>query len=409
MLIPKYTITDKILRNIGIIEACREAIENAPMIPAYERSFQDEAMLRTVHYGTHIEGNELSLAEARKVVESRREKRNKGDRGDKGNLLASKAGWGESRDVQEVINYRRVMKYIEGLVDGKWEVGGESGSGKREVRIFSHFQPPTSKPTSHFLPTLPFFYTQDQLLKIYTLTVERILPEQECGKFREIQVVAKNSQTGQVVLRYPPAVEVPFQINGFLSWLDSPEGRSVHPVLRAGITHYFLSAIHPFVEGNGRVSRAFATLVLFAEGYDIKKLFSLEEYFDKNAADYFGKLKEISDQDKDISKRDLTSWLEFFTEALSNELSRIKEKVKLLSFDGRFKKKQGGKQIVLSPRQLKLVEHLEVYEEMEMNTAKEILPMVSEDTILRDLQDLIKRGIIKKKGKTKGARYYVSY
>ena len=77
----------------------------------------------------------------------------------------------------------------------------------------------------------------------------------------------------------------------------------------------------------------------------------------------------------------------------------------MLSLDGRFKKKQGGKQIVLSSRQLKLVEHLEIYDQMEMKTAKTILPMVSEDTILRDLKDLTKKGIVKKKGKTKGARY----
>ena len=259
------------------------------------------------------------------------------------------------------------------------------------------------------LSSPPFLYTKEHLLKIHALTVERILPEDQCGQWREVQVVAKNSQTGEVVLRYPPAVEVPFLIEGFLSWLNSKEGRSVHPVLRAGITHYFLAAIHPFVEGNGRVARAFATLVLFSEGYDIKKLFSLEEYFDKNASQYFGALQEVSDQDPDISRRDLTSWLEFFTQALANELSRIKAKVKMLSFDGRFKKKRGGKQIVLSPRQLKLVEHLEVYEQMDMKTAKGILPMVSEDTILRDLKDLMKKGIVKKKGKTKGARYYVSY
>ncbi len=146
-------------------------------------------------------------------------------------------------------------------------------------------------------------------------------------------------------------------------------------------------------------------MVLFAEGYDIKKLFSLEEYFDKNASQYFAALQEVSDQDKDLTKRELTSWLEFFCQALANELSRVKERVKMLSFDGRFKQKQGGKQIILSPRQLKLVEHLEVYEEMEMATAKEILPMVSEDTILRDLKDLLKKGIIRKRGKTKGARY----
>ena len=383
MLIPKYTITNEILTNIGIIEACREAIENAPMIPSYEKSFQDEALLRTVHYGTHIEGNELSLAEARKIIETRNTRHETREKDE---------NWGEGRDVQEIINYRRVMKHVDSLAsNGSWVVGsgsgseGESGDGKS-----------------------PFLYTKDQLLKMHALTVERILPDNQCGKLRNIQVVAKDSQTGKIILRYPPSVEVPFQIDGFLSWLNGEQSRTIHPVLRAGITHYLLAAIHPFVEGNGRVSRAFATLVLFTENYNIKKLFSLEEYFDKNAQRYFTALKEVSDQSQDLAKRDLTLWLEFFSGALAAELSKTKDKVKLLSFDGRFRKKQGGKQIVLSPRQLKLIEHLEVYEEMSMQTAKEILPMVSEDTILRDLKDLIKKKIIKKKGKTKGAKYYVA-
>jgi len=380
VLIPKYTITNKILTNIGMIEACREAIENAPMIPAYEKSFQNEAMLRVVHYGTHIEGNSLSFAQARKVME--------------GPAIA-KAMAGEGRDIQEVINYRRAMKYIEGLVDGKWEAGSESGIEDEKWGKENTKHPPT------------FVYTKDQLLKLHALTVERILPDNQCGKLRNTQVVAKDSRTGKIILRYPPSVEVSFQIDGFLSWLNGGQGKAVHPVLRAGITHYLLAAIHPFVEGNGRVSRAFATLVLFVENYDIKKLFSLEEYFDKNSQVYFLTLRKVSDQNPDLAKRDLTLWLEFFSKGLMMELLRIKDKVKLLSFDGRFRKKQGGKQIVLSPRQLKLVEHLEVYEEMNMQTAKEILPMVSEDTILRDLKDLIKKKIIKKRGKTKGAKYYV--
>jgi len=373
VLIPKYAITNEILTNIGMIEACREAIENAPMIPAYEKSFQNEAMLRVVHYGTHIEGNSLSFAEARRVME--------------GPAVSAELAdlVGEGRDIQEVINYRRAMKYIEGLVK-------QFGSDRAALPIASS----------------SFLYTKDQLLKMHALTVERILPDNQCGKLRNTQVVAKDSRTGKIILRYPPSVEVFFQIDGFLSWLNSEQGRAVHPVLRAGITHYLLAAIHPFVEGNGRVSRAFATLVLFVENYDIKKLFSLEEYFDKNAQEYFLALRKVSDQNPDLAKRDLTLWLEFFSRGLMMELLRIKDKVKLLSFDGRFRKKQGGKQIVLSPRQLKLVEHLEVYEEMSMQTAKEILPMVSEDTILRDLKNLMEKKIIKKKGKTKGARYYVA-
>ena len=82
----------------------------------------------------------------------------------------------------------------------------------------------------------------------------------------------------------------------------------------------------PFVEGNGRTARALATLVLFSEGYDIKRLFALEEYFDKHADEYFGALMQVSNQSRKLEDRDLTPWLEVFTKALAIELSKVKEK-----------------------------------------------------------------------------------
>src|SRR6185437_9075899 len=90
---PKYSITNIILRNIGIIEAAREVIDHAPLLPYYEKEFQKDAMVRSVHHGTHIEGNELNLDQAEKVIEGEE-------------VIA------RQRDIQEVINYRRVMEYL---------------------------------------------------------------------------------------------------------------------------------------------------------------------------------------------------------------------------------------------------------------------------------------------------------
>ncbi len=69
MFAPKFTITNKILKNIAEIEACRQVIENAPLVPAWEAKFRQEAIVRTVHFGTHIEGNPLNFTQAREVLE----------------------------------------------------------------------------------------------------------------------------------------------------------------------------------------------------------------------------------------------------------------------------------------------------------------------------------------------------
>jgi Fic family protein len=352
---PQFKITNKILKNIGLVEACREVIDNAPLIPYWEKKFREEAIQRTVHYGTHLEGNELSFQEAVKVMEGEK-------------VVA------RSRDIQEVINYRQVMKYLERIKEQE---------SKRAGGVE---------------------YTEAILKKIHHLTCSRLISRKDQGHYRRSQVVLKNSQTGEIAFRPPPAVEVPYLVKDFFAWLNSPEAKENHPVLRAGIAHYALVAIHPFVEGNGRTARAFATLILFLEGFDIKRFFSLEENFDRDSVSYFGALLATSSQNPDLVKRELTAWLEYFTQVLGIELNRIKERVRQLSVDSKLKKRI-GKQVALSERQMKLVEYLEENREMTTPEAREILSMVSDDTILRDLKDLVKKGIVKKEGKTKAARY----
>ena len=69
---PKYIISNKILKNIGGIEASKEVIENAPLVPSFEKQFQTDAYIRTIHHGTHLEGNDLTLYQTPGRVISKR-------------------------------------------------------------------------------------------------------------------------------------------------------------------------------------------------------------------------------------------------------------------------------------------------------------------------------------------------
>lgn len=354
MYIPRFEITSKILTSVGIIEACKEVIENAPLIPAYEKKFKDEVAARTVYHATRLEGGELTFEETQKIVEG-------------GKIVAGE------RDIQEVINYRSVLRYLE------------------EIKIQAEKDP-------------TFAFKQNHLLKIHFLVVEKIVPKNQAGQLRTSEVVLKNSATGEVVFRPPPAIEVPYYIEEFLNWLNMPKDQ-VHPILVAGISLYLLYSVHPFSEGNGRTARAFATLILYVKSYDVRKLFSLEEYFDSHSADYYQVLAKVDQTHSQIVQRDLTSWLEFFTLALASQLSSVKETIKDLSVDGKLKQLLGGKQVGLSERQVRLMDYIAEFGQIKMADAKEIIPMVSEDTLLRDLLDLIKKGILRKKGRTKKATY----
>lgn len=359
MYSPKFTITNKILKNVGVIDACREVLMSAPIVPAWEKQFVQEATLRTVHFGTAIEGNALSYEQAREVME--------------GKTIVAR-----ERDVQEVLNYRNVMMYLDRLEE--LYPGKEQG--------------------------LPFEYSDDVVCRIQGLTVEKLI-DHGIGEYRKTQVIIRSVRTGEASFKAPAAVEVPYLMEGFWRWLNSNEGKELHPVLRAGITHYVLVAIHPFVEGNGRTARALALLVLFMEGYDVKKLFSLEEHFDRDVMKYYEELQKVSNQSPMLEERDLTSWLEYFTEVLGIELTLVKDQVRRLSMDDKLKNKV-GKQIALSERQVKLIEFLKEHESLSMRDAKDLILGVSEDTILRDFKELMKKKLVKKVGKTKAAKYVLS-
>jgi Fic family protein len=350
---PKFTITNQILRQIGTIEAAREVIQHAPLLPFYEKKFQNEALVRSAHYGTHIEGNELNLSQAERVV--------------MGQQVVAR-----ERDVQEVINYRDVMEYI-----GEW--GNKSTAGVAQE------------------------ITEETIFHLHQITVKHILPEEISGMYRKTQVVIKSSITGEVVFRPPLAVAVSYQIADLIAFINRMSELDIHPVLKSGIVHYELVRIHPFVDGNGRVARALSTLILFEEGYDIRKFFSLEEYFDMDAARYYEALQSVEKEEGN-----LTTWLAYFTEGLSIELSKIKEKVELVSVDANLKTRLGGKPFLMSERQLKLVEYIQKIGYLENKAFKSIFPMISEDSVLLDLQSLVKAGIIKKQGVTKGAKYVMT-
>jgi Fic family protein len=245
------------------------------------------------------------------------------------------------------------------------------------------------------------------LIDIQKVCVAKIVPEDKIGVLRKSQVVIKNEDTGEVILRPPSFVEVPYLIEDFIKWLNSDEAKDVHPILLAGIAHYVLVAIHPFVEGNGRTARAFATLVLIKSGYDIKRFFALEEQFDEDPASYYEAFAKVDKQSPDIGERDLTNWLEYFTQVVAVVLAKIKEKVRRISMDTRLKVKIGS-QVALSERQMRLVEYLSDRGGAGMKELRSVLKMVSEDTVLRDLRDLIDKGVIKKEGSTKASRYVMA-
>lgn len=366
MYSPHFTITSKILSLVGQIDAAREVITTAPLVPAWERRFQTEARARIVHHGTHLEGNNLNLTEVEQILDQEPKREAEDSAGLSSPVVA------KDRDIQEVINYRTVMDYLDS---------------------FAPHLTQTEPPATH--PLL----TESVLKEIHRLTVTNLLPSDQAGTYRAVKVVIKNTETGEITFRPPSPVEIPFLMSDFFAWLK--ENQELHPLIRAGITHYELVRIHPFTDGNGRATRAFSLLLLFLEGYQVKKFFSLEEYYDQDPQAYYDALRSVAETG------DLTAWLEYFMLGIAIEFNRVKGLVQKLSLDLHLKSTMGGSQIALTDRQIKIVEYLERYHELGMSEARDLLPDVSDDTILRDLRYLVEKGLLVRRGNTKGAKYSI--
>ena len=340
---PKFTITSTILNNVSQCEVAKAIIENSPLVPAWERKFQTQALVRSVHHSTALEGNELTIDETERIID--------GEKIDTFRL----------RDVQEIINYRNVIGFI---------------SENKETK-----------------------FTMGFLLKMHSILGHKILPDKYLGKVRDRNAMIINDQNLDIVFDPPKYNEIEELLDEIVDW-DNEVGNTLHPLLRAGILHYEIVRIHPFADLNGRTARSFATWSLYRDGYDIKSFFSLEEHYDQDPKGYYDALDSAN------KTSDLTDWLTYFTNGMSKELNKIKEKVWNLSKDRRLRMKVG--QVALNERQLLIINTLEAENELSNPDFDELFPKISDDTILRDLKDLIEKGIVIKKGRTKGAKYFLA-
>jgi Fic family protein len=339
---PTFQYTDKTVKYLNKITEARTIIMNSPLIPKWEVSLRKRALLTNAHSSTAIEGNILSLEEVTALSEGR-------------DIMVKR------KDKQEVLNYLEMLDKI-----------------------------------PKFAKIIPF--KKSDFLKIHKIIVNNTLkdPEDE-GRFRTRQVVVGNKYTGEIVFKPPQTKKVSELVDRFLNWLNLTTINNLSPVIAAGITHYEIVRIHPFVDGNGRTARIIATLILYKSGFDTKRFFALDDYYDQDRARYYNTLKNI-----DQNTLDLTDWLEYFTEGLLISIETVKKRVIGLSKDIKILKEQG--QVALNERQMKIVEFILKNGKITNKNVRELFGL-SNRVALDVLNKLIKLKVIETKGKGSGIHY----
>ena len=122
--------------------------------------------------------------------------------------------------------------------------------------------------------------------------------------------------------------ETPFKMTELVGWTKEALGlRSVHPLFAIAVFNVSFLAIHPFQDGNGRLSRILTTLLLLQAGYAYVPYTSLESVIEANKEKYYLALRRTqSSLAKDSP--DWESWLLFFLQAMQKQKARLEEKLK---------------------------------------------------------------------------------
>jgi Fic family protein len=202
---------------------------------------------------------------------------------------------------------------------------------------------------------------------------------------------------GETIFMPPKTVEVLELIEDFLEWFNSPIMEDIDSVIAAGLTHYEMVRIHPFIDGNGRTARIMATLVLFRSGFDLKRFFALDDYYDHDRQAYYAALQTV-----DSEILDVTEWLEYFTDGVATSIKAVKEKVLGLSKDIKILKERG--QIALNDRQMKIVEWI-VNEGKITNRDIRNMFGISDNAALDEIRKLMNFDVIKREGEGRSVHY----
>jgi len=203
-----------------------------------------------------------------------------------------------------------------------------------------------------------------------------------------MQVVSGPMGRETVHYEAPAADRLPIEMARFLDWLNGEA--SLDPVLKAAIAHLWFVTVHPFDDGNGRIARAIGDMLLARSEGSPQRFYSLSSQIRLERKDYYAILESTQKGGLDI-----TAWLQWFLACLDRAFSGAEGTLAQVLRKARFWEAMAGKP--LNERQRKVLNRLLDGFEGKLTSSKWAkLTKTSPDTALRDIQDLLARGILKR-------------
>ena len=211
------------------------------------------------------------------------------------------------------------------------------------------------------------------------------------GAWREdetgpMQVVSGPIGRERVHYQAPAAHRLETEMQTFLTWFER-EG-SLDPVLKAALAHLWFVTIHPFDDGNGRIARAVADMALARSERSAQRFYSMSAQIRIERKAYYDMLEATQKGDLDV-----TPWLEWFLACLDRAFDRAENTLASVMTKARFWDHHAS--ATFNDRQRGIINRLLNGFEGKLTTSKwATLAKCSQDTALRDIDDLIKRGVL---------------
>jgi Fic family protein len=271
---PKFAITSRIANSLMRIEAAKEAVRHLPITASVLASLRESSRLFSTHYSTLIEGNRLTQEQVAQVI------------GKQEHFP------GRERDEKEVLGYYAALAKVEQFVTGTITV------------------------------------TEKHVQTLHALVMAGGGSKVKPSAYRDGQNVIRDGRNKGIVYMPPEAKDVPGLMHDLVAWVKDSEAQALPCPIRAGIAHYQFATIHPYYDGNGRTARLLTTLILHLSGYDLKGLYSLEEYYARNLGAYYEALTVGPSHNYYMGRAeaDITQWVEYFIEGAADSFENVRKR-----------------------------------------------------------------------------------
>ena len=213
------------------------------------------------------------------------------------------------------------------------------------------------------------------------------------GKWRDdstgpMQVVSGAMGKEKVHYQAPPATDIKKEMKTFLSWFNKESSEDL--LIKSALAHLWFVTIHPFEDGNGRIARALGDMLLAKSDGSSQRFYSMSSQIRAERKEYYSILEKTQKESLDI-----THWLSWYLKCLENALNSSDTILSKVLFKHKFRTKHALE--ILNNRQILLINKLLDDFKGVLTTSKWAkIAECSQDTALRDIQDLLEKKIIQK-------------